>query len=161
MYSSGERVYAFMRELFATQEINTKITLRWTHKLFVTRLHISFYLLHDMTNPQMTMKTTIFTHRPCVSLADSWKAEISFFGLNCCLFRVFITALFVPIPAVSDFWRAIHLHVCTRFTFCWWLHNRLLMTSQWPVNCDASMWQVISNLLDIDFIHGDIHGRSC
>ena len=23
------------------------------------------------------------------------------------------------------------------------------------------MWQVISNSLDIDFIHGDIHGRSC
>ena len=48
-----------------------------------------------------------------------------------------------------------------RFTFCWWRHNRLAMTSQWPDNCDANTWQVISNLLDIDFIHGDIHGRSC
>ena len=27
--------------------------------------------------------------------------------------------------------------------------------------CDAVTWQVISNSLDIDFIHGDIHGRSC
>ena len=35
------------------------------------------------------------------------------------------------------------------------------MTSQWPDNCDANTWQVISNSLDIDFIHGDIHGRSC
>ena len=48
-----------------------------------------------------------------------------------------------------------------RFTFCWWRHNRLAMTSQWPDNCDANTWQVISNLLDIDFIHGDIHTRSC
>ena len=48
-----------------------------------------------------------------------------------------------------------------RFLFCWWRHNRLLMTSQWPDNCDVITWIVISNLLDIDFIHGDIHGRSC
>ena len=48
-----------------------------------------------------------------------------------------------------------------RFTFCWWRHNWLAMTSQWPDNCDANTWQVISNSLDIDFIHGDIHGRWC
>ena len=35
------------------------------------------------------------------------------------------------------------------------------MTSQWPDNCNANTWQVISNSLDIDFIHGDIHGRPC
>ena len=35
------------------------------------------------------------------------------------------------------------------------------MTSQWPDNYDANTWQVISNSLDIDFIHGNIHGRSC
>ena len=46
-----------------------------------------------------------------------------------------------------------------RFSFCWWRHNRLLMTSQWPDNCDAITWIVISNSLDIDYIHGDIHGR--
>ena len=45
--------------------------------------------------------------------------------------------------------------------FCWWRHNRVAMTSQWPENCDANTWQVISNPLDIDFIHGDIHSRSC
>ena len=48
-----------------------------------------------------------------------------------------------------------------RFSFCWWRHNRLLMTSQWPDNCDAITSIVISNSLDIDFIHGEIHGRSC
>ena len=48
-----------------------------------------------------------------------------------------------------------------RFSFCWWRHNRLLMTSQWPGNCDAITWIVISNSIDIDFIHGDIHDRSC
>ena len=47
------------------------------------------------------------------------------------------------------------------FMFCWWRHNRLLMTSLLPDNCDATTWQVISNSLDIDFIHGDIHDRSC
>ena len=44
-----------------------------------------------------------------------------------------------------------------RFLFCWWRHNRLLMMSQWPDNCDSITWILISNLLDIDFIHG----RSC
>ena len=43
---------------------------------------------------------------------------------------------------------------------CWWRHNRSAMTSQWPDNCDANTWQVISNSLEIDFIHGDIHGGS-
>ena len=40
-----------------------------------------------------------------------------------------------------------------RFTFCWWRHNRLLMKSQWPDNCDTITWIVISNSLDIDFIN--------
>ena len=48
-----------------------------------------------------------------------------------------------------------------RSTFWWWRHNRLLMMIQWPDNCDASTCKVVSNSLDIDFIHGDIHGRSC
>ena len=48
-----------------------------------------------------------------------------------------------------------------RFCFCWWRHNRVVMASQWPNNCDANTWQVISNSLDIDFINGNIHGRSC
>ena len=48
-----------------------------------------------------------------------------------------------------------------RFSFCWWRHNRLLMTSQWPDNCDAITWIVIFNSIVIDFIHGDIHDRSC
>ena len=48
----------------------------------------------------------------------------------------------------------------TRFTFCWWCHNQLAM-SQWLDNCNANMWQVISNSFDINFIHSDIHGRSC
>ena len=48
-----------------------------------------------------------------------------------------------------------------RSSFCWWHHNGLLMTSQWLDNCYAITWIVISNSLDIDYIHGDIHDRSC
>ena len=48
-----------------------------------------------------------------------------------------------------------------QFSFCWWRHHRLLMTSQWPDNCDAVTWIMISTSLDIDFINGDIHDRSC
>ena len=125
MYSSDEPFQRSREGYFgvyfpsceATREINTKITLEWVQKRFVTRVYTLFYFLHDITNPQMTIKTTSFTHRPRVSLA--------------------------------------------RFSFCWWRHNRLLMTSQWPDNCDAITWIVLSNSLDIDFIHGDIHGRSC
>ena len=32
-----------------------------------------------------------------------------------------------------------HPHVSfTRFTYCWWCHNWLLMMSQWPDHCDMS-----------------------
>ena len=40
----------------ATREINTKITLEWAQKRFVTRVHTLFYFLHDITNPYMTTK---------------------------------------------------------------------------------------------------------
>ena len=61
------------------------------------------------------------------------------------------TTIFIHLPRVS----------LARFSFCWWRHNRLLMTSQWPGNYDAITWIAICNSLDIDFIHGDIHDRSC
>ena len=48
-----------------------------------------------------------------------------------------------------------------RSLLSWWRHNRLLMTSQWPDDCDAITWKMISNSFDIDFIHSDIHGPSC
>ena len=48
-----------------------------------------------------------------------------------------------------------------RFSFYWWRHNWLLMTSQWPDNCDAIRWIMMSNFSGNGFIHGDIHGRSC
>ena len=75
--------------------------------------HESIYIILFLTRhneSQMTIKTTILTCRPRVSLA--------------------------------------------RFSFCWWRHSRLLMTSQWPDNCDAIAWIMISNSLDIAFIHG-------
>ena len=125
MYSNGE---LFMRpregyfgvyfpSCAATREINTKMTLEWAHKQFVTRVHTSFYFSHDIRNTQMTTKTTIFSHQHRVSLV--------------------------------------------LFTFYWWRHNWLLMTSQWPDNCDLITLLVIINSLDTDFILGDIHGRSC
>ena len=54
-----------------------------------------------------------------------------------------------------------HHPVSHSLALCWWRHNRLAMTSQWPDTCDANTWQVINKWLDIDFIHGTIHGRSC
>ena len=48
-----------------------------------------------------------------------------------------------------------------RFSFCWWRHTRLMMTSQWPDNCGAITRITIFNSLDIDFIRCDIYGRSC
>ena len=127
MYSSDE-LFQLSREGYlgvyfpsckATREKNTTITLEWAQKQFITRVHALFYFLHDTTNPQMTTKTMIFTHRPHLGLS------------------------------------------LARFWFCWWHHNGLLMTSQWPDNCDAIMWIMISNSLDIDIIHCDIHGGSC
>ena len=70
MHSSGE-LFMNSREgyLGFVSQINTKITLQWVHKQFITRVHTLFCLLHDITNPSMTIKTTIFTHRFRVSLA--------------------------------------------------------------------------------------------
>ena len=48
----------------------------------------------------------------------------------------------------------------SRFSLCWWRLNWMLMTPQWSDNCEAIMCTVISNSLHIDFIQGDIHGRS-
>ena len=47
----------------------------------------------------------------------------------------------------------------SQFKFWWWRHDRLTLMSQWPDNWDTIIWKVISNLLDIDFIHGDIHEK--
>ena len=52
----------------ATREINTKITLEWMHKQFVTWVYTLFHFLHDITNLWMAIKTMIFTHQPRVSL---------------------------------------------------------------------------------------------
>ena len=52
-----------------SREINTKITLDWAHKQFITKVHALFYYyLHDITYPKIMLKTRIFTHHPCVSL---------------------------------------------------------------------------------------------
>ena len=93
---------------------NARVSPQTVHQ----RVHTLFYFLHDITNAEITIKTTIFTHRPRISLAQ---------------FSLLITS-----QSIAD-----------------------LMTSQWPDKCDAITWIVISNSLDIDFIHGDIHGRSC
>ena len=82
--------------------------------------HESTYITLFLTRHNESINddaTTIFTHRPRVSLARS--------------------------------------------LFCWWRHNRLLMTSQWLDNCDAITWIIISISLDTYYIHGDIHDRSC
>ena len=54
----------------ATREINTKITLNWAQKQFITRVHTLLYFLHDIMNPSVKIKTMIFTHCPHVSFAQ-------------------------------------------------------------------------------------------
>ena len=114
---SGEGILVFIsrvaRQRRNKHQNNTRVSAE-------TVRHESTYIILFLTRHNGSInvdKTTIFTHRPRVSLA--------------------------------------------RFSFCWWRHNRLLMTSHWPDNCDAITWIVISKSLDFDFIHGDIHGRSC
>ena len=76
MYSSDELFQRSREGYFgvyfpsceATREINTKITHEWAQKQFVTRVHTLSYFSHNITNPWMTIKMKIFTHRPRVSL---------------------------------------------------------------------------------------------
>ena len=42
--------------------LNLYITLEWAHKQFILRVHILFYFLHDIANPSIMRKMTIFTH---------------------------------------------------------------------------------------------------
>ena len=59
MYSSDESFQRSREGYFgvyfpsgeATREMNTKITLEWAQKRFVTRVHTLFYFLHDIRNP--------------------------------------------------------------------------------------------------------------
>ena len=59
MYSSDELFQrsqegycgVFSSSWEATREINTRITLEWEQKLFITSVHTLFYFLHDITNP--------------------------------------------------------------------------------------------------------------
>ena len=48
-----------------------------------------------------------------------------------------------------------------RFSFCWWRHNRLLLTSQWPDNCDAITWIVISNSFTVILTTGRVKTNNC
>ena len=48
-----------------TREINTKITLSWVHKQFITSVHTLLYFLHYIMCPSMMIKKTIFTHWHC------------------------------------------------------------------------------------------------
>ena len=52
-FSAHERLifWGFFPSCEATMEINTKITLEWAQKQFVTRIHTLFYSLHNITNP--------------------------------------------------------------------------------------------------------------
>ena len=100
--------------------LELELELSWYYGVDPNPGHKSTYITFFLTWHNESInddKTTIFTHRPCVS------------------------------------------H--TRFSFCWWCHNRMLMTSQWPDNCDVITRIIISNSLDIDFINDDIQGRSC
>ena len=67
--------------------------------------------------------------------------------------------------SIDDYKMTIFTHrplvSLAQFSFCWWRHNRLLMTSQWPDNYDAITLIVLSNSLDINLIQCDVHDRSC
>ena len=55
-------------------------------------------------------------------------------------------------------------HPCVslaRFSFCWWRQKSIADDVTMTRQFDAITWIVISNLLNIDFIHGNIHDRSC
>ena len=50
------------------KKMNAKITLKWAYEQFIITVNILLYyfFLHDIMDPEMTIKRTIFTHRLCV-----------------------------------------------------------------------------------------------
>ena len=65
--------------------------------------------------------------------------------------------------SMNDHKRSLHIVLClTRSGFVLLMKSqRLLMTSQRLDNCDVITWIMVSRLLDINFIQGDIHSLSC
>ena len=57
-------------------------------------------------------------------------------------------------------WRHCNASTLTHSVYSLWRHNRL-RKSLWLGNCEVSTLKVISKSLDIDFIHSNIHYRSC
>ena len=85
---------------------------------------------------------------------------------------VFLTRYDEPITddQKDDFYTSTPCLTCL-FMLWWWCHNWLSNAGadvmidwqiiMWLGNGEASMWKVVSNSSDIDFIHSDIHCQSC
>ena len=85
-------LYVLTRKVFwcyleAASEINIKTTIVWVLKHFVARVHVWFYFLHDITKPQMSIKTAICTHRPphSLGLRSADDVTIDFWWRNKCI----------------------------------------------------------------------------
>ena len=46
--------------------VNTKLTLDWVHKQFVTTVHLLFFILHDIMDPYMMIKYDRHTSTRCL-----------------------------------------------------------------------------------------------
>ena len=58
------------RVILEFSEINIKIKLEWAFKQSATRVHTLCHFIHDIPNPWITIKTTIFTYRPSFLIAQ-------------------------------------------------------------------------------------------
>ena len=68
MYWSGEHLCTHDSVILKFILVNTKITLEWGHKQFVTTVHTLFYIILDIVKPYMTIKRRS-SHINCVTLA--------------------------------------------------------------------------------------------
>ena len=59
----------------ATKEMNTKIILEWAQKQFVTKVHKLLYFLHDVANPQMTIKWRYSTVATATELNERLNSQ--------------------------------------------------------------------------------------
>ena len=71
-FSIHERGILVFISCFATQEINTKITLERAQKQFLMRVHTLWYLLHDITMIKMTIKRQSSHIDPVTSCFTRW-----------------------------------------------------------------------------------------
>ena len=118
-------------------KVNRKLCINWSGVPFCAASKMLFWPLFPV------LRNNIETAFECVYTVRRDSTHVI----------AFLTGDSVPIHDDGNTILTYQARVSlARITFCWWHHNRLLMTSAVSI-CDVSGWKATSNSSDIDCVH--------